>query len=47
MESEQPELTEYEPPQIVDYGDLAELTEGLQQVGLLDGTFPRETSTFS
>jgi hypothetical protein len=42
-----PEPGEYEKPEIVDYGDLVELTAGSQAFGVLDGTFPRPPTTFS
>lgn len=42
-----PEMIEYEKPEIVDYGDLVDLTAGSQAAGLLDQTFPREPITFS
>jgi hypothetical protein len=35
------EPIEYEKPEIVDYGDLVDLTAGSQAFGALDGTFPR------
>lgn len=41
------EKIEYEKPEIVDYGDLVDLTAGAQAYGVLDGTFPRPPTTFS
>ena len=41
MEPKKSEPMEYEKPEIIDYGDLVELTAGAQSAGLLDGTFPR------
>jgi hypothetical protein len=32
--------TEYTPPEVVDYGDLAELTAGAQNGWLWDAAFP-------
>jgi hypothetical protein len=37
------ESTEYIQPEVVDYGDLAELTAGTQLGSNLDGTFPIST----
>jgi hypothetical protein len=37
------EWTEYVKPEVVDYGDLAELTAGTQQGWILDATFPIST----
>jgi hypothetical protein len=37
------ESTEYIKPEVVDYGDLAELTAGTQQGWVLDATFPIST----
>ena len=37
------ESTEYIKPEVVDYGDLAELTAGTQQGVILDATFPIST----
>lgn len=37
------ESTEYVKPEVVDYGDLAELTAGTQQGWILDATFPIST----
>ena len=37
------ESTEYINPEVVDYGDLAELTAGTQQGWILDATFPIST----
>lgn len=34
---------EYIKPEVVDYGDLAELTAGTQQGWVLDATFPIST----
>ena len=42
-----PEKREYEKPEIVDYGDLVELTAGTHGYGALDGTFPRPPTSFS
>ena len=46
MDSEGREPREYEPPEIVDYGDLAELTEGIRQADDPEGTSSNEP-TFS
>jgi hypothetical protein len=42
-----PDTIEYEKPEIVDYGDLVELTAGNHGYGALDQTFPRPPTTFS
>jgi hypothetical protein len=51
MDEKKPEVTEYEKPEIVDYGDLVQLTAGGQSGSYLDATFqqgtPRGKLTFS
>jgi hypothetical protein len=45
------EATDYVAPEIIDYGDLAELTAGLNRGGPVDAAFPmsppRRDPTFS
>jgi hypothetical protein len=46
MDAKQPEATTYEKPEVIDYGDLKELTER-QVVGIkTDKTFPAGTPLF-
>ena len=39
----EPELTEYEAPEVVDYGDLVELTAGQSTGHSLDSAFHTDT----
>ena len=43
METKTTELTEYEAPHVVDFGDLVELTAGSSDGCYLDSSFPAGT----
>jgi hypothetical protein len=45
MEKEQQPVLEYEKPEIVDYGDLKDLTASARTGGHLDADFSRGTPT--